>query len=128
MNQCSLLEVVRVKGAARPKRLGIMLSDWLESRGLNVRADDGLCAIDVKVDPNGAQRDVSNYLQIFNAASAVLRTCIDVRLENTGGVVKQLGTLKGLFRSIVDQEPFAEAEFPNTSFTQHSQLCWILDH
>lgn len=54
-------------------------------------SDDGHCAIDVKVNPDGAQRDVSNYLQITNAASAVLHACVDTRLPSTGGLVRQLG-------------------------------------
>ncbi|KAM0797557.1 hypothetical protein BDR22DRAFT_892189 [Usnea florida] len=39
-------------------------------------SDDGQCAIDIKVDPNGMQHDVSNDLEITNAASAVRRDCV----------------------------------------------------
>ncbi|CAF9932602.1 hypothetical protein IMSHALPRED_008939 [Imshaugia aleurites] len=66
--------------------------DWdviLPSRYLS---DDGQCAFDVEVDPNGAKRDVSNYLEITNAASALFHTCVEMRLPSTGGTVKQLGT------------------------------------
>ena len=55
-------------------------------------ADDGQCAIDIKVDPNGMQHDVSNDLQITNAASAVRRGCVGTRRPNTGGIVRLLGT------------------------------------
>ena len=58
--------------------------------------DNGNCAIDIKVDPYGAQRDVSNYLQLTNAAGAVLRDCVSVPQPNTGGVVNQLGMFKYL--------------------------------
>ena len=61
------------------------------SMSLSSIADDGQCAIDIKVDPNGMQHDVSNDLEITNAASAVRRDCIGTRPPNTGGVVKQLG-------------------------------------
>ena len=54
-------------------------------------ADDGQCAIDIKVDPNGMQHDVFNDLEITNAASAVRRDCVGTRLPNTGGLVNQLG-------------------------------------
>ncbi|KAL9128058.1 MAG: hypothetical protein Q9175_007610 [Cornicularia normoerica] len=56
-------------------------------------SDNGQCAIDVKIDPKGVQRDVSNYLQITNAAGAVIRNCVGTRLPNTGGLVRQLGSL-----------------------------------
>lgn len=58
---------------------------------LIVSIDDGQCAIDVNVDPSGAQRDVSNYFQITEAANAVLRACVDTRPPGTGGLVKDLG-------------------------------------
>ena len=61
-------------------------SMWLSSI-----ADDGQCAIDIKVDPNGMQHDVSNDLEIRNAAGAVRRDCVGTRLPNTGGLVEQLG-------------------------------------
>ena len=54
--------------------------------------DDGQCAIDVKVDPSGPQRDVSNYLQITEAARAVVLACVDEHALSTGGVANQLGT------------------------------------
>ena len=66
--------------------------DQLSSRLLNVGIDDGLCAIDVTVDPDRPQHDISDYLQITNAATAVLRTCVNPQASNTGGAVKQLGT------------------------------------
>ena len=62
------------------------------SMRLSSIADDGQCAIDIKVDPNSMQHDLSNDLEITNAAGAVRRYCIGTRLPNTGGVVKQLGT------------------------------------
>ena len=65
--------------------------DQLNSRLLNVGIDDGLCAIDVTVDPDRPQHDISDYLQITNAASAVLQTCVNTGASNTGGSVKQLG-------------------------------------
>ena len=55
--------------------------------------DDGQCAIDVKAEDSGQRRDISNYLQLTQAASTVLRTCVDVRLANSGGYVKFLGTI-----------------------------------
>ena len=66
--------------------------DQLSSRLLNIGTDDGLCAIDITVDPERPQHDISDYLQITNAASAVLQTCVNTQASNTGGVVKQLGT------------------------------------
>ena len=56
--------------------------------------DNGYCAIDIKVDPNGAQRDVSNYLQLTNAAGAILRDCVAGPFPGTGGLVTQLGMFK----------------------------------
>ena len=56
--------------------------------------DNGNCAIDIKVDPDGAQKDVSNYLQLTNAAGAILRDCVSAPQPNTGGVVNQLGMFK----------------------------------
>lgn len=58
---------------------------------LIINKDDGQCAIDVQIDPNGAQGDVSNYFQITNAATAVLRDCVQMRQPSIGGLVKQLG-------------------------------------
>ncbi|KAM0799912.1 hypothetical protein BDR22DRAFT_853453 [Usnea florida] len=54
-------------------------------------SDDGYCAIDIKVDLNGAQKDVSNYLQLTNAAGAILRDCVAPPRPSTGGLVNQLG-------------------------------------
>ena len=60
--------------------------------------DDGQCAIDVKVDPSGPQRDISNYLQITEAASAVIRTCVDdEQAFSTGGFANHLGTYSSPF-------------------------------
>ena len=64
----------------------------LSSRLLNVGIDDGRCAIDITVDPDRPQHDISDFLQITNAASAILQTCVNTQASNTGGVVKQLGT------------------------------------
>ena len=58
---------------------------------LSFIADDGQCAIDIKADPNGMQHDVSNDLEIRNAASAVRRDCVGTRPPNTGGLVDKLG-------------------------------------
>ena len=66
--------------------------DHLRSNLLNVGIDDGRCAIDVTVDPDGPQHDISDGVQISNAASAILRTCVNTLTSNTGGVVKKLGT------------------------------------
>ena len=66
--------------------------DNIYSMRLSSIADDGQCAIDIKVDPNGMPHDVSNDLQITNAASAVRRDCVGTRRPNTGGIVRQLGT------------------------------------
>ena len=63
--------------------------------------DSGICAIDIKVDPNGAQRDVSNYLQLTNAAGAILRDCVSAPQPNTGGLVNQLGMFKYILISPV---------------------------
>ena len=77
-----------------------------ESRWLIISIDDGQCAIDVKVDPIGAQRDVSNYLQITEAASAVIGACVDSQQPSTGGLVKQLGAFFNPFLPVRCQEPF----------------------
>lgn len=88
---------------------------WLSSG-----ADDGLCAIDIKVDPNGVQHDVSNDLEIKNAASAVRRDCVGTRLPNTGGLVKQLGTYFILCLTIrIRRSPY---------FTWHSFSRRVVQH
>ena len=58
--------------------------------------DNGNCAIDIKVNTDGAQKDVSNFLQLTNAADAILRDCVSIPQPNTGGVVNQLGVFKDL--------------------------------
>lgn len=70
------------------------MSDQLSPRLLNVGIDDGLCAIDVTVEPTGPQHDISDYFQITNAASAVIQNCVITAASNTGGIVKQLGTFR----------------------------------
>ena len=63
-------------------------------RCLIVILDNGYCAIDIKVDPDGAQRDVSNYLQLTGAAGAILRNCVAAPRPSTGGLVNRLGMFK----------------------------------
>ena len=67
-------------------------SDKVEISLLRINKDDGQCAIDIYGDPNVPQPDLSNFLQIADAASAVLRNCVQLRQPSIGGVVKRLGT------------------------------------
>ena len=66
----------------------------IKVRCLIVILDNGNCAIDIKVDPDGTQRDVSNYLQLTIAAELILRVCVSARQPNTGGLVNELGMFK----------------------------------
>ncbi|KAF6231089.1 hypothetical protein HO173_010789 [Letharia columbiana] len=87
-------------------------------------SDDGQCAIDVKVDLNGAQRDVSNYLQITNAASAVLRDCVQMRQPSTGGLVTNLGIrYRSLSAEISRYYPNVECRDQTTSAPPSYDSC-----